>query len=64
MRIMNLRENDTTVSVSCIIRSCVLDSYNQAGTIFGSTIGVYCTPDMSLTALCGSVFWLPGRHLI
>ena len=40
MRIMNLQKNDTAVSVSCIIRSCVLGSYNQAGTIFGSTIGV------------------------
>ena len=28
--IMNLREHDTAVSLSCIIRSCVLGSDHQA----------------------------------
>ena len=64
--IMNLRENDTGVSLSCIIRSCVLGSYDHADTTFGSTIGVQCAPGMLLTDLCWLDFvqWLPGRRLI
>ena len=48
--IMNLQENDTSVSLS-YRRSCVLGSYYQEDTRVGSTAGMGCAC-MSPTALC------------
>lgn len=48
--IMNLQENDTSVSLS-YRRSCVLGSYYQGDTRVGLTAGMGCAC-MSPTALC------------